>query len=221
MAAIALMAADPAWMNKPVSDWDQRDARQVLAGSPWVKYVIPAPLPAQSEAQRGDGGVMGGGRSVGLEAFAASNLIGIGPRSRPEESDSSRDGPQPLAIRWESALPVRNAESRAGGQNPPRWNGEFYVIAVYGVQAPPHPKEFENELKRTSYLKLDKKLVQPARVDIVPTGKGLARILYLFPRSRPITTESAQVEFIAEMGQYYVAQFFNPREMQLQGKLEL
>src|SRR5271165_5702309 len=109
-----ILAADPAWTTKPLPLWDQRDARQVLANSPWVKFVIPAPIPAVSEAQHRDGGTMGGNsKGVGLRALAPSNLFGVGTSIKAESRTL-----RPVAIRWESSWPVRTAEARAGEQKP-------------------------------------------------------------------------------------------------------
>jgi hypothetical protein len=64
--------------------------------------------------------------------------------------------------------------------------------------------------------------LKAAKVEITASGGGLATVLYLFLRSgTKITTEDKRIEFAAQLGRIYVAQYFYPREMQLQGKLEL
>ena len=47
----ALLAADASWKTKPLAQWSEEDAKQVLANSPWVKRVIPAPLAPRGERQ--------------------------------------------------------------------------------------------------------------------------------------------------------------------------
>jgi|SRR5271165_2377120 len=111
---LVLLAADPAWITKPLRQWDQRDAKQVLANSPGVKFVTPAPLPPVSEAQHRDGGTMGGNsKGVGLRALAPTNLFGVSTSIKAESRTL-----RPVAIRWESSWPVRTAEARAGEQKP-------------------------------------------------------------------------------------------------------
>jgi hypothetical protein len=217
-----LMASDASWMTKPLPEWSQQDARQLLASSPWVKYVTPAPLPSVTEAQRRQGGVMGGGRrGVGLEPFSASSLIGFGTAAK-SESNPEFGHLRPVAIRWESSMPVRSAELKAGESKVPQWAGDYYVIAIYGTPAAFDKKNVESELASAAVLTLDhKKTIKPVRVDISASGKGSVRIMYLFPRSRRITTDCGEIEFMAQFDQLYVAQFFHPQEMQFQGKLEL
>ena len=41
VAAASLTAADPAWKSKPVAQWTEEDAKQVLAKSPWAKETEP------------------------------------------------------------------------------------------------------------------------------------------------------------------------------------
>ena len=42
LAPCILTSADDAgWQNKPIAQWDQKDAQQVLTDSPWAKSVAP------------------------------------------------------------------------------------------------------------------------------------------------------------------------------------
>jgi hypothetical protein len=50
-----LIAADPAWMSKPIQQRDEEDAKQVVTNSPWVKHARPALLPQLTEDQRREG----------------------------------------------------------------------------------------------------------------------------------------------------------------------
>ena len=77
-------------------------------------------------------------------------------------------------------------------------------------------------MKKLAVLKRDgMKDLKAAKVEITPAANGLATVLYLFPRTITITSEEKRVEFDAQLGRLYVAQYFYPREMQLQGRLEL
>src|SRR5271156_6385006 len=74
-----LIAADPVWLSKPIAQWDAEDAKQVLANSPWVKYAKPAVLPELTEAQRREGGQMGGGKGVGLQGIDGGGVFAPTP----------------------------------------------------------------------------------------------------------------------------------------------
>jgi hypothetical protein len=214
-----LSAGGPSWTDKPVQQWNEQDAKQILSNSPWVKKVTPAPLPNMSEAARRQSGRMGGGQGVGLGALDPSILTGGGSK---EPSRRRRRGIGPVEIRWESALPVRTAEKAAHEEDPPAWDGEMYAIAVYDVPGlDADQKGLANELKHGALLKRGKKELRPVEVDLLPQEGDLITIVYLFPRSANITLEDARVEFWVKFGRLSVTQYFYPQEMQVAGKLEL
>ncbi|HXP87365.1 MAG TPA: hypothetical protein VN841_21715 [Bryobacteraceae bacterium] len=220
VSAALLTASGPAWTGKPVQQWNEQDAKQVLSGSPWVKKAQPVQLPNVSEAARRQSGRMGGGQGVNLGALSTSALTGIGEKAEPTRH--RRRGPSPVEVRWESALPVRTAEQAAHEDDPPAWEGEMYAIAVYDVPGLDiDSKWLSAELQRAAFLRLGKKDLRPARVDLLPQEGDLTTVLFLFPRSVKITLEDKRIEFTTVFGRLSVTQYFNPREMQFQGKLEL
>jgi hypothetical protein len=197
----ALSAADPAWRGKDVAQWRPDDAREVLTDSPWAKPAVMTVLPQRGEGQLRDGGKMGPARS-----FDVKNGL---------------DHPR-VRIRWESAPPVRAAEMIAGESGAPDWDGAYYAIAIYDIPAiaAGDYKRAGGELKQTALLKsAGMKDLKPERVVIDELENGRSRVLYLFPRSAEI--RSTGVEFIAQIGRLYLAQFFLPEQMSFQGKLEL
>jgi hypothetical protein len=223
VSAAWLMAAgpspSPAWASKPVQQWDEQDAKQILSSSPWVKKAQPATLPNVSEAARRQSGRMGGGQGVNLEAFKPSTLTGIGAK---EPSRRRRRGVGPVEVRWESALPVRTAEQAAHEEDPPAWEGEMYAIAVYDVPGLDiESKGLSAELQRAAFLRLGKKDLRPVRVDVLPQEGDLTTVVFLFPRTVAITLEDKRIEFTTVFGRLSVTQYFYPAEMQLQRKLEL
>jgi hypothetical protein len=215
-----LTAAGPPWTDKPVEQWNDQDAKQFLSGSPWVKKITPAQLPNVSEAQRRQSGRMGGGQGVGLTALSTSVVTGVGSS---EPSRKRRRGPGPVEVRWESARPVRTAEKTAREDDPPSWQGDRYAIAIDDVPGLDlDQKGLAADLKHGALLKVGhKKELRPAEVQLLPQEGELTTILYLFPRSAEITIDDARVEFWAKFGRLTITQDFHPREMQLQGKLEL
>jgi hypothetical protein len=219
-SALSLLAATPGWQSKPVAQWTENDARQVLRASPWAKRATVSLLFQPSEDQLRAGGKMGGGKGVGLDSLALTSLVGGS-----HHSNSTFKKPGNLMLRWESAPLVRSAESKLADPNAPGWDGEYYAVAIYGVPVEAGRLDEPGrigEMKRLGVLKRDgMKDVKAAKVEIGPQTNGLATVLYLFPRSISITSEEQRVEFSAQLGRIFVAQYFYPRDMQFQGKLEL
>jgi hypothetical protein len=215
-----LTAAGPPWADKPVEQWTQQDANQILSASPWVKKITPAQLANVSEAQRRQSGRMGGGQGVGLSALSPSVVTGVGSG---EPSRKRRRGIGPVEVRGESARPVRCAEKSARDDDPPSWQGDMYAIAIYDVPGLDlDQKGLAAELKHAALLKTGhKKELRPVEVQLLPQEGDLTTILYLFPRSVEITIDNARVEFWAKFGRLTITQDFVPREMQFEGKLEL
>jgi hypothetical protein len=214
------MAEDSSWKDKPVSQWSVDDAKQVLTDSPWVKQVTPQNVRDLSPDERREGGNMEAsiGKGVGIAGLGV-----LGSRRQAEAIARAHYKPTPNAVvvRWETALPVRAAEQKAGETDVPTVDGEHYAIVVYDI---PTPKRWnlENELKGIAYLKRDsKKNLKPSRVEILRNADGTATIVYLFPRSIEITKKDGGLEFVAQIGRLFVSQFFYTWEMQLQGQLEL
>lgn len=202
-----LIAADPAWMSKPISQWDEEDAKQVLTNSPWVKYAKPAQLPERTEAQRREGGQMGGGKGVGLQGMGAGGVFA------PAQS---------LMVRWESAFPVRVAELKAKEIGAPDWDGDFYAIAVYDVPGLKGNRTEIDILKKSAMLKREgKKDIQPVRVDVMQRANGLSVAVYFFPRSDAITSGDKRIRFTAQLARLYLERDFEAGEMEFQGKLQL
>ncbi len=125
-----------------------------------------------------------------------------------------------VAVRWESASPVRSAEVKAGETDVPKWDGDYYAIAVYDLH-PPIRWNLADQLKRTAFLRRDnKKNLKPSRVVVVPRGDELATFVYLFPRSAEITRKD-RLGFIAQIGRLFVSVNFLPEDMRLEGQLQL
>jgi hypothetical protein len=220
-STVLLLAGAPAWQSKPIAQWDENDAKQVLRNSPWVKRATASLLFQPSKDQLRAGGKMGGGKSVGLSSLELSSLVG----GSSQHSNSTTKKPSYLVLRWESASPVRTAESKLQDPDAPEWDGEYYAIAVHGVPIDAGRLDEagqSEDLKKLGVLKREgEKALTAAKVEITSSGEGRATVLYLFPRAKAIAAEEKRVEFDAQFGPIYVAQYFYPQEMRLQGKLEL
>jgi hypothetical protein len=220
-STVLLVAGDPSWQSKPTAQWNENDAKQVLRSSPWVKRATASLLFQPSKDQLRAGGKMGGGKSVGLNSLELNSLVG----GSNQHSNSTVKKPGYLVIRWESASPVRAAESKLEDPSAPDWDGEYYAVAVYGVPIDAGRLDEagqSEDLKKLGVLRRDgMKDVTAAKVDITASSAGHATVLYLFPRNKGITGDEKRLEFAAQFGPIFVAQYFYPQEMKFQGKVTL
>jgi hypothetical protein len=201
-------STEKAWKNKPVTEWTADDAQQVMTDSPWAKTTIPVMEKAANEGpHRGGGGYPRGG---------ARNDTGG------ERTDQGQ--PPTLTLRWESAVPIREAELKAGDVDAPTVDEEHYAIAVLGVprnMLNAETRTMEGEFKKQATLKRDgKKDLKPSSVEIHQCEDGLI-ILYSFPRSNEISKYDRRVEFDAQIGRLKFTEPFYIEEMVYAGNLEL
>jgi len=219
-AALLLAADEPSWKTKPVEQWDEKDAKQLLAESPWVGHATLQPIPDKSPDQRRDSGDWdaGIGHGVGL---AGTGILG--PRRMAEAIARAHDKPSPgaVGIRWESAMPVRAAESKVGETPASPLHTGWYAITLYNV---PLPKKHwgTGKLKGLAFLRRENKPdFKPSRVELHRNADGTATVVYLFPRHEEITRRDKNVVFAAQIDRLFVSEFFYPATMQIAGQLEL
>jgi hypothetical protein len=225
----AAPAGDPGWKTKLPVKWTPQDAKQVLTSSPWAKYFSGGLARRQSEDELRQGGQMGQPQGPGYDHVDPK---GSGWRPTPnifygkgaaDRSARSLPGTIPLGLRWESALPVRLAETMSH-QDELAIDGDGYQIAVFGVPTPDKmkdPEKMGEPLKEDAALKRDgKKDVKPVKVEVYFREEGLV-IIYLFPLSAELTKKDGRVQFVAHIGRVVVNQYFDLAQMEFQGKLEL
>jgi hypothetical protein len=222
-SVLLLPGQDRSWQEKTVSQWDEKDAKQVLADSPWVKSVKLDRVRDLSKFERRDGGNMSVGIPpyVGFFWFDAAAFSGLfGSNSESRALAAARREPVDFGnvmVRWDSALPVRAAERKVGEVGVPVWQGDYYAITVYDI-APPFHWNLANQLKGLASLKRGKnKDLRPSRVQILPRDNGHVNVTYLFSRSTEITGD---VRFVAQIGRLFVSQDFFPNDMQFDGKTQ-
>ena len=228
---VALVAADPSWKSKSMSDWTEEDARQILTNSPWARTARATIGALQTEDERREGGNMGLPHGIGYDGFSDDRPRPAMPKSpldvvKPDPEISSVRPTITLRLRWESALPIRVAELKARVVEPPTSAdaGDGYIMAVYGIpnaNVKGDPKTLGEPLKSQAFLRREgKKDVKPSSVEVFQREDGLV-IVYVFPLSAEITQKDQRVEFAARIGRVGVVQSFNVEEMQFQGRLEL
>jgi hypothetical protein len=225
VTALALMAGEVSWKTKPIPGWTQEDAQQILTDSPWAKTTVANISRMQTEFERREGGNMGQETGVGYD--------GVDQRTKKQQAahffGSQVDGtpnasrPFTLQVRWESALPIRAAELKAGVIEPPTLAGDGYSIAVYGVPGSyfkDDPKKLGEPLKKEASLRREgKDDVKPSSVEVFQREDGLV-VVYLFPLSAELTKKDGKIEFAARIGRLGLTQYFDAAEMLFQGKLQ-
>ena len=207
-SALLLTAADQDWKNKRFPEWTEDDAKELLKDSPWVKTVAATLV-----------------KPSGKDVQVSSP---IGRRKHREKSDTAAPAnakPPMLTLRWESALPVREAELRARDVTAPTLDDEdHYAIAVYGIprgMLKDNSKIVTEELKRQALLKREgKKDTKPSSVEILLRDDGPV-VLYLFPKSAEFDWRDHKIEFDAQMPGLKFTQAFSFDDMTFHGKLEL
>ena len=208
LSALALMAADEAWKNKQFPEWTEDDAKALLKDSPWVKTVAATLV-----------------KPSGKEVQVST---GFGRRKHRETSDTAAPAntkPPMLTLRWESALPVREAELKARDVTAPALDDEdHYAIAVYGIpraMLKDDSKVMAEDLKRQALLKREgKKDTRPSSVEILLRDDGPV-VLYLFPKSAEFDWRDHKIEFDAQLPGLKFTQAFSFDDMTFHGKLEL
>jgi len=223
-----LMAADASWKTKPISNWTEDDARQILTNSPWAKSTIAGLSRIQSEDQRREGGNMGQPHGPGYDGInngkvPLPNLKSIYGGSGGNVRRTGDTKSVTVRVVWESAMPVRAAELKSHDIEQPTLSEDGYHIAVYGVPFAEvkDPKKAGDPMKDLAMLRREgKKDVKPSSVEVFQRDNDLV-VVYIFPLSAEISRKDQRVDFFAQIGRLNVAQVFSPEEMIFQSKLEL
>jgi hypothetical protein len=207
-----LMCADDSWKSKRAADWSDAETKQILRDSPWAGMVTPTVT--KVEKQTGHRGPIVG-------------IPGIGRRRETQDPNDTPaptgDPGPPLNIRWESGLPIREAELKAREINAPDVEEDFYAIAVYGLpqSLTKDPQGFGDRLKGQASIKREgQKELKPNHVHVIPREDGMV-VLFLFPRTKAITAADSRADFSAQIAQYQIDYSFHVDEMIYQGKPEL
>lgn len=243
-AAASTPAPTPAWSTKKVAEWSDDDAKQVLADSPWTKSITPSIVRGSpSNYNNNNGGIgRGGGVGIGIPGMGypgggrrggggggGNRYPGSGTGNpAPRSSDSSDQQAPKLTLRWESAMPVREAELKTRDANAPTLEDEtHYAFAVYGIPANMlngDAKQLADACKKKTTLSRDgKKDLKPSSVQILRREDGpVVLFLFLHPKGNEvITKDDRRVEFDTQINKLSVTQSFYLEDMLFQGKTEL
>lgn len=240
LLALALWAAD-SWQNRPMADWSDKDVQKILTNSPWAKVISVStgglmdsgsmprrsggfgsddsqPRPGATQMPGASAGVPGGnvpsrGLDGGLDSQAGSSI--------------------PVALVWESALPVKQALARRkygaeAGTSPEAQkfldpNGS-YVIAVTGIpDALVQASAARGKaalLAQTDLSVKGKPPLHATGVEVGPSGK-VVEVIFTFAKTTPFSMDDKDIEFSTQFGAVAVRYKFRLKDMLYQGKLEL
>jgi hypothetical protein len=161
---------------------------------------------AQVSGPVGRPGGQGGDRDIGVGREPGGN-ISVAPT---------------VTVRWESALPVRQAAQKLG-EEPLGADEQHYAVSIAGLPSftlNGDPEELKSRLQSDAYLKKGKKKIAPVDVKVVMRD-GNPILLLLFPRTEEITAADKELEVSVRAGDLEIRQKFALKQMTFNGKLEL
>jgi hypothetical protein len=250
--AFLLCAAD-AWKNPDYTQWSTEDVQKVLTKSPWAKETTISmgaggyPGAGRGGSRRGGGGGGGmgdmGGGGGGMGGGGSRGGMGGGGMD-----GESQQGPpaQKITIRWESAMPVKEAEMKAryGDHMPAKGETGYtldqtpttYAVSVIGMriagggrrrqgdstdQASERSPADQMKDRLMSSTQLVRKGKDPIFPQDVRMNTTTNIIVFLFPKNDAISEDDKEVEFVTTIGQTQIKQKFSLKDMHFNGKLEL
>ena len=267
---LLVFAATDFWRDKPYSQWTDDEVSKMLSNSPWAQsQKATVQGGQQGMGRRGGGmgrrgglGMPGGGYPGGGYpgggypggGYPGGGYPGGGGGYPGGGGGYPRGGsmPQVIAtIRWQSALPVREAllrqsgvtktdESNAASLTAPVTG---YVIAVIGLperlpsqgrgrygttddsDSRDRSSDADRDAAQLDRLKSTTYLNRKDRPSLfaekVERDKDGTTLLFTFPRTAPISLDDKEVEFVTRYGPMEIKHKFKLKDMVYQGRLEL
>lgn len=249
LLAVSLWAAD-FWQSKPFTDWNDKDLQKMMTNSPWARQVSVVLGSPSAPAGSSDGrGRRGGGNSGNMGEVGANPNADMGANPgmgaagarggrAGAASDEMGAGLTPSAtfvIRWQSALPVKQALMRAKYGNEVATSPEAkkflestepnYVIGLSGLSLAmlrTDPEELKKALmEKTSLSAKGKDPLKPSDIQFTRSGER-ADSYFVFPKTAAFTLDDKEVEFSTKIGTLPPMKYkFHLKEMVYNGKLEL
>jgi hypothetical protein len=233
--AVSVCAAD-FWLTKPYTDWSDKDIQKLETNSPWSKQV-PLSLggagggPDTGRSRRGGSGsggdldsTMGSGGGGGR----SSNPPEVGGGVVPAGGASMN-----VTVSWRSSLAFREAVAKgkfgaeaatsADAKKIVEDEPKSYMVLISGLPGRAlhgNDKMKESLLQSTSLIVKGRDPIQPTDVQ---TGGNEQRpvLLFVFPKSAPLSLDDKDVEFSTKLGSIVVKQKFHLKDMMFNGKLDL
>ena len=250
LALSPLLALSADFWSKPHTEWTPEEVVRMLSNSPWAQDATARMEMDRGEhGQRsgrsggmggsgsgGGGGIGGIGRAGGgiNGPMGGGGPLGTGNGSgggmgggRGSSRDDNTGGPIRMpdiraTVRWESALPVRQAMAK-------RLDAELteesssYIIAVAGL--PRRSRSEDEDPDRLESVRIATTLGAKGRSGLAPQKVELAKdgttLLFVFRRDEPFSLDDKEVEFVTKMGPMELKRKFRLKDMIYQGKLAL
>ncbi len=253
-SAVTLFAAE-VWNTKDYTKWSSEETQKILMNSPWAKETSTTSEAGQpggntGNSRRGGGGMGGVGGGGGMGGMGGGGMGGMGGGGmgggrRGGGAPGGTVASQKVTIRWESALPEKEAQlkSQFGDHIPAKDDPGYtldkpetmYRISVTGLQVSmPRNRSDDDSQSTDSRSSLDRmkdqfmgstQLVRKGKDPIYPQDikfdPAMNTITFLFPKSDAITANDKEVEFTTASGRMQLKRKFNLKEMTFSGKLEL
>ena len=230
--AVCIWAAD-FWQTKPYTEWSEKEAQRIETNSPWSKQV-PVSL-------GGEGGGGGGSGKNGRKTGGISEIDGSGGQRFCGKNGGIQEvgggagvgASLTITISWRTALVVRQAVAKekfgteaANSADAKKLIDEgqnSYAIMISGMPGRflrGNDKMKESLLKNTSLIAKGK---DPIQASDVQTGGNEQRavLLFIFPKTVPLSLDDKEVEFATKVGAITVRQKFRLKDMVFNGKLDL
>ncbi len=240
VAFVPSSSAADFWKKKSYLEWKDDEVQKMLNDSPWSKH---ATVPGGSGEEMSTGG-SDATVSAGRRRGSLSSAGGIGAPSgeggeasvrRTGSSGGRGPGGMSLLVQWTSALPVKQAmvRLRFGRQTAPSGDAaqllareeEGYFLTVRNLPrklSGVDPAQLREALLKMAILnRKGGESIRPSDVQTAKTEDGAVIVVFVFPRSTPITLEDKNVEFVLRLGSTEFKCKFDLRDMVLDGKLQL
>ena len=237
----SLFSADP-WKTKDFTRWSDEDVARTLKDSPWAKEAMATVDPKEAKRESKESGI-----SMGAPVDPANGGMPGGPGRPPvggvsgplAAPDSVAAGMPTMrvAVRWESALPVKEAMlrlkfgDRLPAESDPGYTlnraEKYYIVAVVGLEMPKGGRDSEASARMRDELlgtaKLTPKGGAAVYAEEVKVNPPEAReeVLFYFPKSPEIAASGKDVVFECQLGAFEIRKAFKPKEMVYRGKLEM
>jgi hypothetical protein len=243
-------AAEP-WAHKAPEHWTSEDVQHILTDSPWAKQGS-ANFPQILEHDESPGSAQADPTAAGVGSRAGMPLPGgqVGRWDGGVGRDPGRLPTLPVLVRWDSALPVRQALVRSGQADESlARSATDYIITIVGLWPGEKPKSAEpaddaawsadpsdipTEHEKPAPQGLGRmrealmgsaKLLPKGRKPVAPEDVTLdaktGAIHLFFPRADPITLSDGEVVVSVQFGSMHVVEKFRLKDMKGKGKLEL
>ena len=225
------------WNDKKPEDWTPDEIEMLLNKSPWSKevtaYLTNNGYGNGSPRSRSGGmGGIGTGGIGGMGGGGGRRSGTGGGSSNPSGSNTPKGGMLQGVVRWESALPILQAEKK---EAPPEM-AEFHILSVSGIPMiggraqsstgsqtsddPEQKAQMEDRVKDgTKIVPHGKDPVFAAKVELAQGERGT--LIYFRRDAEPLTLERKEVAFELKVGSMEVKTKFNLKEMVYRGKLEV